>query len=260
MAKKTLSFLHKDSLNRECALLWWKKEDYYVGQLRDFPEIQTQAETIDQVETSIRQIFNDAYDFSLPNFTHRIDMNLVELRKRKDNLIGIIICSISALVTIIIFGVMLFSQVENNLCIDDDCKPTSFIYSMLEKIQGKKFWIKQKEVCLKKIKEEKSLAKLKMDPHGYIGELLKDRLDETIKEKHETEAARIKKMLNDARINLLKNMDETERKLFLAESELSERVIIQQEVANQTQIQIDLLRTIHKFEKLIAKIEEKIQK
>lgn len=258
MNRKTLSFSEIEKLKRECVLLWWKKEGYFAGQIRDFPEVQAQAETMDQLELTLHKLFNDAYGTTLPSFTNKIDVDEIELSNRKANFIGIIFASIFALFIIFSFGLIIFSQTEQELCIDDNCKPTTFINSVLVRLQGETFWRNQKKVCLKKIEEKKLLAKLKIDPHGFMEDLLKDKLDKEKKAEMDNRYAEIMRTLNDGRKNLLKNMDETERALFLAKEKVNDNLSKELEIANQKQIQIDLLQTIHKYEKLIAKIEVKI--
>lgn len=49
----------EDELKNTLTMIYWKGDGYWLGKLREHPEIMTQGETLEELEENIR----DAYQF-----------------------------------------------------------------------------------------------------------------------------------------------------------------------------------------------------
>lgn len=55
---------------KHLAYTWWKDEDFFLGFLNEYPEYETQGETLEELQINLREIYSDIDSGSIPYIRH----------------------------------------------------------------------------------------------------------------------------------------------------------------------------------------------
>ena len=58
-------------MERHFTLEYWMDDEWYVGKLKEVPGVFSQGETLDKLETNIRDAYHLMVEFRLPSFVRR---------------------------------------------------------------------------------------------------------------------------------------------------------------------------------------------
>ncbi|MEO5350978.1 MAG: hypothetical protein H7836_15245 [Magnetococcus sp. YQC-3] len=58
-------------------IIYWKETDFYLGCLEEYPDYQTQGETLDELKKNIKDIYNDIQAKLIPNIKKASIMEIV---------------------------------------------------------------------------------------------------------------------------------------------------------------------------------------
>ncbi|MBN2443771.1 MAG: type II toxin-antitoxin system HicB family antitoxin [Spirochaetales bacterium] len=57
-------------------MLYWKEEDFWVGYIEEYPDYQTQGQTLDELKENIIDIYNDIHTGLIPNVKKALIMEI----------------------------------------------------------------------------------------------------------------------------------------------------------------------------------------
>ncbi|MYD30262.1 MAG: type II toxin-antitoxin system HicB family antitoxin [Nitrospira sp. SB0677_bin_15] len=58
-------------MERLFTLEYWMDDEWYIGKLKEVPGVFSQGETLDELETNIRDAYHMMVEFWLPSFVRR---------------------------------------------------------------------------------------------------------------------------------------------------------------------------------------------
>jgi predicted RNase H-like HicB family nuclease len=57
--------------------IYWQEGDVWLGYLEDFPDYQTQGESIQELQENLKDIFHDLTENLIPNVRHAGELQIV---------------------------------------------------------------------------------------------------------------------------------------------------------------------------------------
>ena len=46
-------------MSNQLTMIYWKSEKFWLGKIKEYPEIMTQGETLDELEENLRDAYNE---------------------------------------------------------------------------------------------------------------------------------------------------------------------------------------------------------